>query len=105
VNDVLVAHKVVVQLAKLGDRGDPARLEIQASIARMGIRSPRDPKFPGYLTELGPLTFVMAGGHRIEIEELSVATALLYPGARNGTLYVFGLVSPDGQEEERSSLG
>jgi hypothetical protein len=84
-NEILVGNSVVARIGKLMDRGDGAALAIRQSIKHVAVASPRDPGFPGYLTEMGPLIFVSAGGYRIEIEELSNESARLYQGGSQGS--------------------
>jgi hypothetical protein len=105
VNNILVANSVVARLGQLTDRGDGAALAIRQSIKHMATAWPGDATFPGYLTEMGPLIFVSAGGYRVEIEQLTTDNARLYQGGRPGMIYIYALVSPEEQEVERHSLG
>lgn len=104
-NHVVVSTDVVKVLAKLADRDDPAGRAIRVSIGMMGIRSPQDPKFPGYLGRIGPVIAVRADGYRIEIIEITVDDAMRHPELRVGSIYVYALVSPDEQANEPYTFG
>ncbi len=104
-NEVVVARSVLDRLSELADKGDPAARRIARAIGLMSLKRPSDPTFPGFLTVLGPLIFVTAGGYRLEIEELTSRLVPPRSGAVGGDLYVYALISPQQQEEERHELG
>jgi hypothetical protein len=104
-NRVIVRQDVLAILGELIDSDEEAYVAIRRVISLLTVMSPRDKRFPGFLTEFGPMIAVAAGRYRVEVHEVGDDPPTEVLGAERGTWYVYALISPDEQELERSALG